>query len=447
MDGAAQKLPDFFISRTGADAPMAAKVGQILEAAGHRVVLQQWDFANRNFMAEMDAALASGARVISILTPQYLMTDYCAAEWMHVLAHDPLNRKGRLIVLRAAECEPRGLLRTIAYWDLVKVRNDDDRLANIVKAAIMPDADRRLAPGARYWREARPLIHEAIKPTPSFTGRDGHLLKIDGALWSGKQEAAAITQPAAVTGLGGIGKSTLAREYAWQAQEGYAGVWWLNAASDKDAVSWEGVEQGLVDLGDHYIPGLAKAQDRAKAAEYTLDFLAHGGFTKPWLLIYDNVEDPRVLTSWSPRGNAHALVTSRISNWSMGVAPIEVDAWALPDATAYLVKETGRGDLPEASLAELAEALGRLPLALAHAAAYLRRRKAVTVQDYIADLDRHMSGLPKDAEYRSPVYATFRAALAQAEEEAPGTTALMSLAAFFAPEGIPEELFQQDAKL
>jgi hypothetical protein len=294
----------------------------------------------------------------------------------------------------------------------VPVRNRDDLLADIVMAAIMPDADRRLAPAARHWREARPLIHEAIKPTSSFTGRDSHLLRIDGALWSGRQEAAAITQPAAVTGLGGIGKSTLAREYAWQAQEGYAGVWWLNAASDEDAVSWDGVEQGLVDLGDHYLPGLAKAQDRAKAAQHTLDFIAHGGFTKPWLLIYDNVDDPRVLRSWMPKGNAHVLVTSRISNWSTGVAPIEVDAWTLPDASAYLVKETGRADLSGGELAQLAEALGRLPLALAHAAAYLRRRKAVTVKDYIADLDRHMSGLPKDAEYRSPVYATFRAALA-----------------------------------
>jgi hypothetical protein len=54
----------------------------------------------------------------------------------------PLNKKGRLIVLRAAECEPKGLLRTIAYWDLVSVR-DDGLLADIVKAAIMPDAERR----------------------------------------------------------------------------------------------------------------------------------------------------------------------------------------------------------------------------------------------------------------------------------------------------------------
>jgi tetratricopeptide (TPR) repeat protein len=446
-----QALPEFFISRAGAhpaDVAMAAKVGQLIEAEGHRVVLQQWDFANRNFMERMDAALASGARVVAILTPQYLTTDYCAAEWMHALDGDPLNRKGRLIVLRAAECEPKGLLRSIAYWDLAPIRDRDDLLTDIVKAAIMPDAERRhVGAAGAHWREARALLHEAIKPTTSFTGRGEHLQKIRDALWSGEGRAAAITQPAAVTGLGGVGKTTLAREYAWQDQDRYAGVWWLNAAGDPRAESWGEVEQGLVALGDHFVRGLAQAQDRGAAARYALDFIAHGGFSKPWLLIFDNVDNPRVLDVWRPRGNVHVLITSRISNWNLGVSPIEVDAWELAEAVAYLITETGRTDLSEMQLAELGEALGRLPLALSHAAAYLRRRKAVTIKDYLDDLDRHMSELPKDAEYRSPVYATFRAALLQAEQEASGATALMSLAAFFAPDDIPKELFQQNAAL
>lgn len=90
-------------------------------------------------------------------------------------------------------------------------------------------------------------------------------------------------------------------------------------------MSWEGVEQGLVVLGDHYVRGLVQAKDRAKAARYALDFLAHAGFTKPWLLIFDNVEDPRVLDEWRPRGNVHVLVASRISNWRLGVSPIDTD--------------------------------------------------------------------------------------------------------------------------
>ena len=66
--GAAERAPDFFISRAGADAAFAAKIGRILEGEGHIVVLQQWDFANRNFIECMHAALESGARVIALLS-------------------------------------------------------------------------------------------------------------------------------------------------------------------------------------------------------------------------------------------------------------------------------------------------------------------------------------------------------------------------------------------
>ena len=58
-----------FVSRAGADGPMAAEVGRILEASGYNVILQQWDFANQNFMAKMHEAIAGGARVVALLSP------------------------------------------------------------------------------------------------------------------------------------------------------------------------------------------------------------------------------------------------------------------------------------------------------------------------------------------------------------------------------------------
>jgi hypothetical protein len=56
----------FFISQAGPDAQFAAAVGSVLEDAGNRVILQQWDLANRNFMEGMHAALESGARDIAL---------------------------------------------------------------------------------------------------------------------------------------------------------------------------------------------------------------------------------------------------------------------------------------------------------------------------------------------------------------------------------------------
>jgi hypothetical protein len=133
-----------------------------------------------------------------------------------------------------------------------------------------------------------------------------------------------------------------------------------------------GVESGLVALGSIFIRGLDQVQDRAKAARQTLELIANGGFAKPWLLVYDNVDDVAVLRQWAPVGNARVLVTSRLGAWGAGVAKVEVKEWHMPEAISYLLKESGRSDLTAAKAEVIAAALGRLPLALSHAAAYLR---------------------------------------------------------------------------
>ena len=446
MEGAGQPpLPDFFISRAGkhpADAAMAAKIDAILQDAGHkdRVELQDFDFKNRNFMERMDAALASGARIISILTPEYLASDYCAAEWMHVLGGDPLNTRGRLIVLRSAECEPAGLLRNIAYWDLVAVRDNDALLADMVKLAIMPDAERRRLPVQHeHWRRDPPtILHEEIRPTENFTGRESALLRIDGALWS-QDQAAAITQPAAVTGLGGIGKSTLARQYGWEARAGYSGVWWLNAASSEGG-GWADIERGLVTLGERYIRGISEVNDRTAAARHVLEMLGSPAFAKPWLLIFDNVDDPKLLRLWGPRGNVRTLITSRLDRWP-GMSEVEIREWPLDDAVAYLLSEADRADLSELDTRAIADDLGCLPLALSHAAAYLRDNDFATAASYRSAIAEHMREAPPDAPYDKAVFATFTEQIAEAEKRGPGARALLSLAAFYAPNEIPVSIF------
>ena len=75
-------------------------------------------------------------------------------------------------------------------------------------------------------------------------------------------------------------------------------------------------------------------------------------------------------------------------------------------------------------------------------AAYLRHRRTVAIDAYLNDLSRHMTAAPKDADYQRAVYATFHAAIAEADSETPGAAAVLSLAAFFAPSDIPEELLQ-----
>ena len=439
-----QESLDFFVSRSGADAPFAAVIGDILEKTGHRVVLQQWDFTNRNFMERMDAALSSGARVIALLSNEYLGSEHCKAEWLSAIATDPLNTQSRLIVLRVNQCTPRGLLRALAYWDLVPIRDQVDLVRDVVLTAIKPGRHKGEGTGsAQYWRAARTVLHPEIRPTPNFTGRVTKLLEIGDALRP--EDANTGTQVAAIYGLGGTGKSILAREYAYRAQERYAGVWWLNAARTPDSDLWEGVESGLVDLGSIFIRDLDQAKDRGKAARQTLEFIANGGFAKPWLLVYDNVDDVALLRQWAPVGNARVFVTSRLAAWGAGVAKIEINEWAEPEAVSYLLKESGRSDLTTANAEAIATSLGSLPLAMSHAAVYLRENENATAERYLAAITQHMGEAPESAEYDRAVFATFKQQVEQVEARAPGARAILSLAAFYAPNDIPEELFTQTA--
>ena len=348
----------------------------------------------------MQAGLTSGARTIALLSPDYLAARFLRRR----MAEHHRGRPAEPAVQADRAAHPA--LRS--GWPSQIARLLGSRAA-AVRAGARRHASRcgsrlgshraatktRSRPSREFFEAAKPILHTEIKPTANFTGREAELNAIGKALDRGAK--AAITQPAAVHGLGGIGKSTLAREFAWRAAEAgrYSGVWWLRAEKAKDSATWDGIEQGLGDLRAVLYPGIEPPKERAKAARDTLNFLSTGGFEKPWLLVYDNVDDEEVLEAWTPPANVQVLMTSRLGGWGAEVAPVEVEEWTLDEAIRYLRDASGRGDLSEAALTRIANELGRLPLALSHAAAYLKRRRAVTADIYLAELSRHMKEAPK----------------------------------------------------
>ena len=243
----------------------------------------------------MHDALIRAERVILLLSPEYLASNYCAAEWFNALSGDPLNQRGRLIVFRVRECAPQGLLNSLAYWDLVNVRDNPAQLEHIVLKAVKSERKPTVSP---YWRPPRAVLQDLIHPLPYFTGRREDLAALDTALWN---ETAAVGMQVVLQGLGGVGKTALAIQYGWEQRERYAGVWLLNG--DTSA----GIVDGLLSLGATFIPGLEEVQDRAAAARTVLQFIAGAGFEKPWLLIYDDVTQANELDGLLPRAGAKVL--------------------------------------------------------------------------------------------------------------------------------------------
>ncbi len=442
---------DYFISRTGteADKVLAKAIAAIIREAGFTTWLQDENFGHASFMARMSQGFDSGAHTITLLSKTYQDSEYCQKEYEVALTGDPRNIQERLIVLRVEDCAPKGMLRDLAYTDLVPILalSDPTQREQLLRRAI------RVLVGAEpgqsgidfinLYRHTPQILHPEIAAVPGFTGREPELAALKAALWTGG--AAALTGSAAATalsGLGGVGKSVLAREYAWRERERYRGVWWLRAEERSTLLG------DLIELGARFIPGLDVVPDREAAAHATLDFIAQTPAGKPWLLVYDNAESPARLEKLTPRAGAHVLITSRCQDWHKKARELSVDVFSEETALEFLMAEAhGAAQRPaetRAAAARLAQDLGRLTLALAIARAHAWSMgwSFEQYRGHLAQmLDREQT---KGVDYPRSIAATFTLAIEKAEATSTKAVWLLAIAAFLAPDRIPLNIVTED---
>lgn len=110
---------DFFVSYTQRDRSWAEWVAWQLEEAGHRVLVQAWDFVpGSNWTTSMQDGVTRSDRTIAILSPDYLDSQYGQAEWQTAWAADPLAEQRKLLVVRVADCDRPGFLGGIVGIDV-----------------------------------------------------------------------------------------------------------------------------------------------------------------------------------------------------------------------------------------------------------------------------------------------------------------------------------------
>jgi Domain of unknown function (DUF4062) len=272
-----------------------------------------------------------------------------------------------------------------------------------------------------------------------FKGREAFLEELRQRLMERGARATAIVNRLALHGLGGVGKTRAALEYAWRHAGDYTALLFVSARSAAE------LRAGLASLVG--VLGMtAEGASVEKQLAEVLDWLdAHPG----WLLIVDNVdtdesaqEIERLLARLR---TGHVLITSRIGNWSAGVVPLELHLLARADAVAFLLERTrNRRRQPDdgAVAAVIAGELDGLALALEQAGAYIDKLR-LSFAEY---LKRWQAKRPEvlawhDArlmQYPASVAVTWKTTFVQLTE---AQQRLLAVLAWLAPEPIPRCLF------
>jgi tetratricopeptide (TPR) repeat protein len=277
---------------------------------------------------------------------------------------------------------------------------------------------------------------------PLFQGRKEMLARLRKTLEQSPAGRATAIAGKVVHGLGGVGKTRLAVEYAWQHAADYSALLFVAASSPAE------LRRNLAALCERKILDLPEQQateEKAREAAVLRWLQEHSG----WLLILDNVdsEDAAAVVDDLIAGlhGGHVLLTGRLARWSAGIESIDLDVLAEEAAVGFLLartKDRRRATKEDdAQALTLSRELGCLPLALEQAGAYIAERR-LTLVTYIKEWQsRHDQVLswfdPRVSHYPASVAVTWQTSFDRLTASA---RCLLERLAWLGPEPIPESL-------
>jgi hypothetical protein len=288
---------DYFVSYTSADRAWAEWIAWQLEAEGYTVVVQAWDFtAGRDWAHEMQQAIVTAEHVVAVLSADYLRSGHEEAEWRAFYAMDPSGERGLLLPVRVSDVEPPGLLKTRIYVDLVGRDADSARAALLgaIRGARGKPTQAPEFPGARqpqvsateapqFPGELPAVWNVPFHPNPFFIGRDQLLADLYARL----QAVDGGIRRVVLSGLGGVGKTSVAVEFVYRHQADYELVWCVNGEQPANL---------LADLAD--LAGkLGLDTDASQEAQVST---LRGWLERHqrWLMVLDNVEGPEQVAEY-----------------------------------------------------------------------------------------------------------------------------------------------------
>ena len=293
------------------------------------------------------------------------------------------------------------------------------RIMDIVGRPIA-DMEATLAGAPRYPGDEPQLLSLPAR-NARFTGREAGLRELREQLRSGASVVLFGIQSVTLQGMGGVGKTQLALEYAHRYRTAYDVVYWLNADST------ENLEASLRDLGNAL--NLQTEQSGPEHARAVVHELSRD--KRRWLLIFDNADEPEMIRAYMPHGPGHLLITSRNLSWSDRALPIQVDVFQRRESIEHLIQRApamGREDADR-----VAEQLADLPIAIAAAGAWLAET-GTPVEEYLHQIRAEGPSAALAASSDVSIARTWDLSLNRLRDRDPAAYRLFQLCSVLAPE-------------
>ena len=277
---------------------------------------------------------------------------------------------------------------------------------------------------------------------PFFTGREALLESIHTVLTSRGRVA--------LSGLGGIGKTQTALEYAYRRQHEYDYIFWVRAEQKEELIS------GYVAVAqDLQIPGCQR-EDQLSAVSLMKRWLTtHEG----WLLVLDNADDLYQLRPFLPTASGHILITTRAQALGDLAQSLAVNQMDVDEGALFLLRRAGViaaqsdcSDVLEKDLLlarRLTAEMDGLPLALEQAGAYIEEQ-SLSLEEYLELFQSEKAELLKERGRLDPDHPSVTVNFTLAFEKVASANLLSAElvrgCAFLSPDAIPEEIFTEGAK-
>ncbi|GCE16511.1 FxSxx-COOH system tetratricopeptide repeat protein [Dictyobacter kobayashii] len=451
-----------FLSYAHEDEPLRNEFVKHLRSLERQGLISTWFdrkiVPGTNWSEMIDERLDRASIILLLVSSDFLASEYCyQVEMKRALAREQAGQARAIpVILRPTDWNgaPFAHLqvlptdaKAITTWG-----NRDEAFVDVVSGIRRAIEDLALLP-ATSTRATLPSIWNIPYPrNPFFMGRDEVLSQLHTQLQAG-QTMALSQSPTAISGLGGIGKTQIATEYAYRYHQDYEAIMWTRAESRDALISSYIAIARLLKL----------PECDADEQEITIDAVKRWLQNhQKWLIILDNADELDVLPPFLPTvPGGHILLTTRA--WDMQRLAMRLEVATLSDeqGAALLLRRAGilapEADLTQACIEDrqlsisITHELGGLPLALDQAGAYLEAT-GMGMQEYQEIYQAHRQALLRERrshipDHPEPVATTWSLSFQKVEEKNPAAADLLRLCSFLSPDAIPEEILTAGASL